>query len=356
MPTTKPTIHERRIQIEQQAQRFVAKHLSEEYAGLVTKFLDVLEKKHPALLRQGDIKIYAAGVVHALASHNFLFGKGADYQTSPGEIADFYGIKQSGMGQRSAQLSRAIGMSRLDVTWLAGEAREEIQKMRDMMAETMALLARGAAPEDLLAEMPFFSTPESTREEFVDEERASGVGFYEFMDRATATNMSARDAEKIVARMINKDPDFLDLYEAAVRIHEDLGHPDVAETFLQEAYERGVRLIADEDGNWPLHIDYGFLENRHILRAFARRIVYWYGQGKTTEALELARKVLRVSPEDNLGLRYYILAIREGMSAEQFKKRFDRGGFWDQDIWKWFESKLEKYPEEFEDIAKMMEE
>ncbi len=79
------------------------------------------------------------------------------------------------------------------------------------------------------------------------------------------------------------------------------------------------------------------------------KAVSLWDQGKTDEALEMFRKLLRTNPSDNAGVRYYILAIRLNMSLEKFEKKFDKGGFYlATEIDRWFEENSKKFPDEFE--------
>jgi len=76
-----------------------------------------------------------------------------------------------------------------------------------------------------------------------------------------------------------------------------------AEVILDEAYRRALALITDEKGNWPDSLPWGWLENRHIIRTLVNKAVSLWDQGKTDEALEMFRKLLRTNPSDNAGVR-----------------------------------------------------
>lgn len=62
---------------------FSAKHLNDEYAQLLRKLVAVLCRKRPSPLLQGNIKTWAAGMIHALGMVNFLFDKTQPPPTFP---------------------------------------------------------------------------------------------------------------------------------------------------------------------------------------------------------------------------------------------------------------------------------
>ena len=44
---------------------------------------------------------------------------------------------------------------------------------------------------------------------------------------------------------------------------------------------------------------------------------------------------------------YFVLAIMMGMSFQGFMERFDRDGYYDNDISEWFDKNHKKFPAEF---------
>jgi len=73
-------------------------------------------------------------------------------------------------------------------------------------------------------------------------------------------------------------------------------------------------------------LEWGWLENRHIIKAILNKALSHWVKGETDEALELFRKILSTNPGDNPGVRFYILAIKQGMSYREFEKHYSKGG------------------------------
>jgi len=106
-------------------------------------------------------------------------------------------------------------------------------------------------------------------------------------------------------------------------------------------------LITDKNGNWPDILSWANLLNRHIIRAILTKAIILWGDQYKDEALDIFRKLLNSNLSDNIGARFYILAIRMGIDFEDFDKRFNKGGYYDEEILTWFDNNYKKFPEEF---------
>ncbi len=157
-------------------------------------------------------------------------------------------------------------------------------------------------------------------------------------------------------KLIEKDPDFLDSYSMLAQVASEEGHLDEAVKLINTAYDRALALITDAEGNWPDILKWGWLENRHIIRAILSKAIVLWNVGFPSEALVLFRKLLRSNPGDNIGARELILGIRMNMTYEDFETRFNKGGFYDDELIDWFEENHKKFPDEFEWWDKWCEE
>ncbi len=343
-----PKSFERRDEIEAEVVRFCEAKLNVDWRQLCVDFLDAIEREDPEAFLRGDINIYAAGVIHALGQLNFLFDKSIKPHVSVSEIADFYDVKKGSMTQRSTMLRDLMGLHPMNGQFLSSENREQMEEMQQMMAQTLAQLAPGMTPSQVLADMPNFGSRKSSRSEFVDRDRRTMQDYYDLQERVMSDRgMAPKAIEKGLRALIEADPDFLDPYLALGEILDDEDREGEAEALLNEAYGRALNLISDKKGEWPHLIEWGWLENRHILRTLFNRAFRWWQDGESAQALPLFRQILRACPGDNLGVRYFILAILKKMSFAQFDRKFDKGGYWDQTIMTWFDKESPKYPDEF---------
>lgn len=146
-------------------------------------------------------------------------------------------------------------------------------------------------------------------------------------------------------KLIGKDPDFYDPYLVLKDILISEGSLKKARLLLFNAYEKAAKRIVDKNGSFPKLMEWGWLENRHIIRtieSFAREL---WALGGVEDALEIFRKILRFNPHDNTGARHDILAIRLRLKSD-YKDRFavkDRPGFLDAiKMTDWFDFRSHK--------------
>lgn len=184
-------------------------------------------------------------------------------------------------------------------------------------------------------------------DEFMDNAHKVMDAYYALMEK----NISPSKKRVILKELIKIDPDFYDSYIQLAYLLQEEEEYDKASEILYLAYQRAVTRIADKEGNFPKGLPWLWLENRHIIRAIDAWANELWEQGKTTEALEIFRKLLRSNPNDNIGARYSILAIRLGLEPD-YETMFelkDMPGYMDAaKTIKWFKQKSKKFPEEFD--------
>ena len=100
----KEKIIERQQEIIQLAKNFCNEKLNEEYAALAEKLICKLGRKRNVPFVIGQTTIWAAAVIHALGSINFLFDKSSQPYTTIDDINDFFGTKKSTTGNKSREI------------------------------------------------------------------------------------------------------------------------------------------------------------------------------------------------------------------------------------------------------------
>lgn len=184
------------------------------------------------------------------------------------------------------------------------------------------------------------------RKEFIDKDRSVSSKYYDLMEKIPM--MSIASVKKEAKKLIEQDPDFFDSYSILCEILQEEGKFKQADTLLDTAYQRSITMITDKKNNWPAELEWGWLENRHIIRIIFNKAVQLWSKKEKDSAISILRKLLRSNPGDNIGARHFILAIRMNMSFEKFETRFNKGGFYDNDLNDWFEENYKKFPDEFE--------
>ena len=76
-----------------------------------------------------------------------------------------------------------------------------------------------------------------------------------------------------------------------------------AATLRNTAFHRALSRIVDGKGDFPASLPWGYLENRHLIRAIDRGAIALWDAGDTDAALDIFRKLLKSNPNDNIGAR-----------------------------------------------------
>jgi hypothetical protein len=100
----KEKIIEKQQEIIQLAKDFCNEKINEEYAMLAEKLICKLGRKRNVPFVTGQTAIWAAAVIHALGTINFLFDKSAEPYVSIDDINDFFGTKKSTTGNKSKEI------------------------------------------------------------------------------------------------------------------------------------------------------------------------------------------------------------------------------------------------------------
>ncbi len=111
MTSNKEQIAGKKAQLMQLATDFSKEYLTEEYDVLIEKLISKMARKRDVPFMSGKIEIWAAAVIHALGTINFLFDKDSEPYVSVHDICDFFGTKQSTTTQRSKQIKDMFKLS-----------------------------------------------------------------------------------------------------------------------------------------------------------------------------------------------------------------------------------------------------
>jgi len=177
------------------------------------------------------------------------------------------------------------------------------------------------------------------------------VRWYELLERGMRTKKDVKECTAIQ----DEAPDFLAPY---VKLsHSALANSDHEEAFsiASFAYALAVQRIADRNGDWPEMMQWAWFENRPLMRALHHYAWLLWKFSQPEHAAMIFRRILRMNPGDNQGIRYELLAIRLGLPNETWDEPFFvqdgpmAGHAWDgRKISDWFDSEAKKFPEEFD--------
>ncbi|MEK7161735.1 MAG: hypothetical protein AAB729_03535 [Patescibacteria group bacterium] len=192
-------------------------------------------------------------------------------------------------------------------------------------------------------------------EEFRDKDHAVMREFYDITEEVS----NRKKLKTEMRRLIEEDPIFFDPYITLADLLLDEEKNEEAKHLIRDAYQKAMLLIVDKDGNWPKEMAWGWLENRHIMRAIEHYAYQIWEEGKIEEALDIFRRLLKTNPGDNQGTRHNILAIRLGLGTDwQEPFMVKEGSMAGQaleagPLHKWFDENSKKFPEEFDWLLKI---
>ena len=110
----KQHIQERQQKIIDLVREFCGKKLNEEYFELSERLVQKLGRKRNIPFTTGQPQVWAAAIIHALGTINFLFDKSFDPYISVGDINDFFGTAKSTTGNKSKQIRDLLKLDRWD--------------------------------------------------------------------------------------------------------------------------------------------------------------------------------------------------------------------------------------------------
>ena len=147
-----------------------------------------------------------------------------------------------------------------------------------------------------------------------------------------------------LVNLTEKAPDFLQPYEMVLSLISYLEESEELRALQQRIRARLLEAcyrIAEKHDVFNKRIEWGWHENRPLVRGFFSHADNLWKEGKINEAHELFSKILKTNENDNIGARYSVKATKEGLSYEEFEERFtysdDYGSFYKyEELSEWF--------------------
>ena len=183
--------------------------------------------------------------------------------------------------------------------------------------------------------------------EFIDKDRFEVQEVY--WDFTESNDTDIGKGIKKLKGMIKKDPDFFDAYIALADLYLVNDNPEAMYKILKDGYNRAMKLIIKR-GKFPDELSWLYMENRHIIRVIFQYAMLMWEVGEKDDALRIFQQLLGSNYNDNIGARYAIVALLEGLpSMEAYEDKFRSKGGYGLDaveVEKWFKKASKKYHEE----------
>ncbi len=92
-------------------------YLNKEYEELCLHALEKLCRKRPSPLKSGRSNTWAAGIVYAIGSNNFIFDKSQPIHMTAKELAAPFGVAASTASSKAAQIKKMLKINYSRAEW-----------------------------------------------------------------------------------------------------------------------------------------------------------------------------------------------------------------------------------------------
>lgn len=96
---------------------FCEKYLNQEYQQLIRYSVAALCRKKLSPLLQGRKTTWAAAIIHAIGTANFLFDKSNTVFISAGDLAECFGLGKSTVSNKAKQVRELLKIRPFDYRW-----------------------------------------------------------------------------------------------------------------------------------------------------------------------------------------------------------------------------------------------
>lgn len=112
--TDKRRVQDIQDQLLQMTTTFCQAHVDKEYQALCQKLIGKMARKRVVPFLSGRLEIWAAAIVYAIGSINFLFDKSFPPHVSPDSLCDYFGVSKSTVGQKAKVIRDMFKMGHCD--------------------------------------------------------------------------------------------------------------------------------------------------------------------------------------------------------------------------------------------------
>jgi len=127
---------------------FCSQKLDDEYFRLSEKLIKKMGRKREVPFKRGKLEIWAAAVIYAIGSVNFLFDKSFEPYVTTQEISDYFGTKNSTVSNKARQIREMFNMVVFDDEF-ATKQMNEINPFNDVVVVDGLIVPLSSIPENL---------------------------------------------------------------------------------------------------------------------------------------------------------------------------------------------------------------
>jgi hypothetical protein len=145
--SNKAIITEKTQRLIEMTTRFCDEYLDEDYQQLCEKLIRKMSRKRNVPFLSGRIEIWAAAIVYAIGSINFLFDKSFQPYATPGDIRDYFGTSQSTTSQKAKVIRDMFKLGYWDKEFSTSHMMESSPFSNLVMVNGLIVDKRSLPPE-----------------------------------------------------------------------------------------------------------------------------------------------------------------------------------------------------------------
>ncbi|MEI7473907.1 MAG: DUF6398 domain-containing protein [bacterium] len=135
----KQEINEKKKQLIELTTRFCDEKLDEEYKNLSKKLIEKMSRKRQVSFLSGRIEIWAAAIIYAVGSVNFLFDKSTKPYVRGDEISSYFCTSSSTVSQKAKIIRDMFHIDRFSTEFLTETRMKSYEEIFKPFADLMML-------------------------------------------------------------------------------------------------------------------------------------------------------------------------------------------------------------------------
>ncbi len=104
---------------------FCNTHVNAEYTQLCERLINKMARKKSVPFTSGKVQIWAAGIIHALGTINFLFDRKQKPHVTHDQISEYFDVPKSTMGQKSKAIRDMFRMNCWDQEFSTAKMQQD---------------------------------------------------------------------------------------------------------------------------------------------------------------------------------------------------------------------------------------
>jgi hypothetical protein len=145
---TKQEIKEKEEKLLEMISAFCTQNLDDEYSQLCRKLTKKLGRKRDVPFQRGKLEIWAAAIVYAIGSINFLFDKSFEPYRTAEQISEYFGTKNSTVSNKAREINEMLDIWHFNPEF-STKKMLEFNPLKQMVMVDGIIVSINSLPDDL---------------------------------------------------------------------------------------------------------------------------------------------------------------------------------------------------------------